>query len=37
VREEIRARLAAPPESITNLTRTEQRTLRDLLRKALDR
>src|SRR3954447_5217826 len=37
VREEIRARLATPPESITNLSRTEQRTLRDLLRKALDR
>jgi MarR family transcriptional regulator, organic hydroperoxide resistance regulator len=37
VREEIRARLAAPPESITSLSRTEQRTLRDLLRKALDR
>jgi DNA-binding MarR family transcriptional regulator len=37
VREEIRARLAEPPESISNLSRAEQRTLRDLLRKALDR
>ena len=37
VREEIRARLAAPPESISNLSRADQRALRDLLRKALDR
>jgi len=37
VREEIRARLAMPPESIAHLSRAEQRTLRDLLRKALDR
>ena len=37
VREEIRARLALPPDSITGLSRAEQRTLRDLLRKALER
>src|SRR5689334_4786183 len=37
VREEIRERLAAPPESIMSLSRTEQRALRDLLRKALER
>jgi DNA-binding MarR family transcriptional regulator len=36
VREEIRARLATPPEPLTRLTRAEQRQLRDLLRKALD-
>ena len=36
VREEIRARLATPPEALSNLSKTEQRTLRDLLRKALD-
>src|SRR3954451_16349532 len=35
VREEIRARLATPPEPLTRLTRAEQRQLRDLLRKAL--
>ncbi len=35
VREEIRARLATPPEPLTRLTLAEQRTLRDLLRKAL--
>jgi DNA-binding MarR family transcriptional regulator len=37
VREEIRGRLATPPEALTRLTRTEQRMLRDLLRKALAR
>jgi DNA-binding MarR family transcriptional regulator len=37
VREEIRARLAMPPESITSLSRAEQRALRDLLRKAVER
>jgi DNA-binding MarR family transcriptional regulator len=37
VRDELRARLATPPEALTSLTREEQRTLRDLLRKALDR
>src|SRR4051812_19505197 len=37
VREEIRARLATPPEALSNLSKVEQRTLRDLLRKALDR
>ena len=37
VRAEIRARLAAPPEPITRLSLDEQTTLRDLLRKALDR
>jgi DNA-binding MarR family transcriptional regulator len=38
VREEIRARLATPPEPLTaNLSRAERRTLRDLLRKALGR
>jgi DNA-binding MarR family transcriptional regulator len=36
VREEIRARLASPPPALERLTRAEQRTLRDLLRKALD-
>jgi DNA-binding MarR family transcriptional regulator len=35
VREEIRARLAVPPEALSRLSRAEQRTLRDLLRKAL--
>src|SRR3954453_8970852 len=35
VRDEIRARLAVPPEALTRLSRTEQRMLRDLLRKAL--
>jgi DNA-binding MarR family transcriptional regulator len=37
VREEIRARLAVPPEALARLTKSDQRTLRDLLRKALDR
>jgi DNA-binding MarR family transcriptional regulator len=37
VREEIRARLAVPPEALTRLDEAEQRQLRDLLRKALDR
>src|SRR5689334_314525 len=36
VREDIRRRLAVPPEAITSLSRTEQRELRDLLRKALE-
>jgi DNA-binding MarR family transcriptional regulator len=36
VREEIRLRLSVPPEAISRLSRTEQRELRDLLRKALD-
>src|SRR3954466_3702843 len=36
VREQIRQRLAVPPDAITRLSRTEQRDLRDLLRKALD-
>ena len=37
VREEIRTRLAVPPESLARLSKAEQRALRDLLRKALDR
>ena len=37
VREEIRSRLATPPEQLSRLTPAEQRQLRDLLRKALDR
>ena len=37
VREEIRSRLAVPPEALARLPKTEQRALRDLLRKALDR
>jgi DNA-binding MarR family transcriptional regulator len=37
VREEIRARLSVPPDALSRLSRSEQRTLRDLLRKALDR
>ena len=37
VREEIRARMATPPEPLTRLSRTEQRQLRDLLRRALGR
>jgi MarR family transcriptional regulator, organic hydroperoxide resistance regulator len=37
VREEIRARLATPPAVLERLSRAEQRTLRDLLRRALDR
>src|SRR3954452_14152657 len=35
VREDIRARLAVPPEALSRLSRAEQRALRDLLRKAL--
>src|SRR3954462_15958467 len=35
VREEIRARLSTPPAALARLTSAEQRTLRDLLRKAL--
>jgi DNA-binding MarR family transcriptional regulator len=35
VRDEIRARLAVPPEALTRLSRADQRALRDLLRKAL--
>jgi DNA-binding MarR family transcriptional regulator len=35
VREEIRSRLATPPEALTRLPATDQRALRDLLRKAL--
>ena len=37
VREEIRGRISTPPEALLRLSRAEQRTLRDLLRKALDR
>jgi len=36
VREEIRRRLAVPPDALARLSRTEQRELRDLLRKALE-
>src|SRR4051794_21169427 len=36
VREELRARLAVPPDALARLSRTEQRELRDLLRKALE-
>jgi DNA-binding MarR family transcriptional regulator len=36
VREEIRHRLAVPPEALTRLPQAEQRDLRDLLRKALE-
>jgi MarR family transcriptional regulator, organic hydroperoxide resistance regulator len=36
VRQEIRRRLAVPPEALARLSRGEQRELRDLLRKALD-
>jgi DNA-binding MarR family transcriptional regulator len=36
VREEIRRRLAVPPEALANLSRVDQRELRDILRKALD-
>jgi MarR family transcriptional regulator, organic hydroperoxide resistance regulator len=36
VREEIRSRLAVPPDPLLRLSRAEQRELRDLLRKALD-
>jgi DNA-binding MarR family transcriptional regulator len=35
VRDEIRSRLATPPAALKRLSRTEQRELRDLLRKAL--
>jgi DNA-binding MarR family transcriptional regulator len=37
VREEIRTRLAVPPEALARLPKSDQRALRDLLRKALDR
>jgi DNA-binding MarR family transcriptional regulator len=37
VREELQARLSVPPEALTRLSRAEQRALRDLLRKALER
>jgi DNA-binding MarR family transcriptional regulator len=37
VREEIRARLAVPPEALAQLPKSDQRALRDLLRQALDR
>ena len=37
VRQEIRQRLAVPPEPIAGLSRNEQRELRDLLRKAVER
>ncbi len=37
VREEIRSRLSTPPQAIQRLSVAEQRALRDLLRKALDR
>jgi DNA-binding MarR family transcriptional regulator len=36
VRQEIRRRLAVPPEPLASLSRAEQRELRDLLRKALE-
>jgi DNA-binding MarR family transcriptional regulator len=36
VREEIRARLATPPEAFERLSAADQRALRDLLRKALN-
>jgi DNA-binding MarR family transcriptional regulator len=35
VREEIRRRLAVPPDALAQLSRVEQRELRDLLRKAV--
>lgn len=35
VRDEIRGRLATPPEALRRLSKAEQRELRDLLRKAL--
>jgi DNA-binding MarR family transcriptional regulator len=35
VREEIRTRLAVPPEALARLSKSDQRALRDLLRKAL--
>jgi DNA-binding MarR family transcriptional regulator len=37
VREELQARLSVPPEALSRLSRSEQRALRDLLRKALER
>ena len=37
VREEIRTRLSTPPAALKRLSTAEQRELRDLLRKALDR
>src|SRR4051795_109226 len=37
VREEIRARLAVPPDELTGLPAEDQRALRDLLRRALGR
>jgi DNA-binding MarR family transcriptional regulator len=37
VREEIRARLAVPPEALARMPKNEQRALRDLLRKVLNR
>jgi DNA-binding MarR family transcriptional regulator len=36
VRQEIRRRLAVPPEALTRLSHAEQRELRDLLRKSLE-
>jgi MarR family transcriptional regulator, organic hydroperoxide resistance regulator len=36
VRERVLARLYEPPEAIERLSRTDQRALRDLLRRALD-
>src|SRR3954465_1942563 len=37
VRAEIRSRLSTPPAALERLSTAEQRTLRDLLRKTLDR
>ena len=37
VREEMARRIAEPPEPIANLSPTDQRALRDILRRALDR
>jgi DNA-binding MarR family transcriptional regulator len=37
VRDAINARLAVPPDALLRLPKTDQRALRDLLRKALDR
>jgi hypothetical protein len=37
VRDEINARLAVPPDALRRLSKADQRALRDLLRKALDR
>jgi DNA-binding MarR family transcriptional regulator len=36
VRQEIRSRLAVPPEALARLSRSDQRELRDLLRKAVE-